>query len=127
MNIYAVCGTAVLACAASVIIKKLNGSGDAIPVVFIVAVSAALTAAAVPVIDFVRSLDASQEYEKYFSIMLKGLGIGFLGNTAAVLCRDSGENGMATTVDTATKVSIVVLCLPVISEVIGIAKTFLTS
>lgn len=47
-------------------------------------------------------------------ILLKALGVAFLTETAASVCRDSGEAGLATWVETAGKLEILLLSFPLI-------------
>ena len=51
----------------------------------------------------------------YFKIALKACVIAYVTQFAAELCRDAGENAVATKVELCGKVSVVVLCVPVIS------------
>jgi stage III sporulation protein AD len=51
-------------------------------------------------------------------ILLKALGVAFLTETAASVCRDSGETGLATWVETAGKLEILLLSFPLIRTVI---------
>ena len=50
-------------------------------------------------------------------ILLKGLGIAILTEAAASVCRDSGEGGLATWVETAGKLEILLLSFPLIRAV----------
>ena len=50
-------------------------------------------------------------------ILLKALGVAFLTEIAASVCRDSGETGLATWVETAGKLEILLLSFPLIRTV----------
>ena len=50
-------------------------------------------------------------------ILMKALGVAFLTETAAAVCRDSGEGGLATWVETAGKLEILLLSFPLIRGV----------
>ena len=50
-------------------------------------------------------------------ILLKGLGVAILTEAAASVCRDSGEGGLATWVETAGKMEILLLSFPLIRAV----------
>ena len=52
-----------------------------------------------------------------WTILLKALGLAFLTETAASVCRDSGEAGLATWVETAGKLEILLLSFPLIRTV----------
>ena len=52
-----------------------------------------------------------------WTILLKALGLAFLTETAASVCRDSGEAGLATWVETAGKLEMLLLSFPLIRTV----------
>ena len=82
------------------------------------------------VLDYVTDLTASTgalEGEGW-SLLLKALGVAFLTETASSVCRDSGETGLATWVETAGKLEILLLSFPLIrtvmdavTEILGMA------
>ena len=58
-------------------------------------------------------------------ILLKALGIAFLTETAASLCRDSGESSLAGWVETAGKLEILLLSFPLIRTVMDTVSVLL--
>lgn len=58
-------------------------------------------------------------------ILLKALGIAFLTETAASICRDSGETTLAGWVETAGKLEILILSFPLIRTVLDTVATLL--
>ena len=52
-----------------------------------------------------------------WSILIKALGVAFLTEVSASVCRDSGESGLATWVETAGKLEILLLSFPLIRAV----------
>jgi stage III sporulation protein AD len=71
------------------------------------------------VIAYVRELSqgAGAPDGETWSILLRALGIAFLTETAASVCRDSGEGGMAGWVELAGKLEILLLSFPLIRTV----------
>ena len=61
----------------------------------------------------------------YFKVALKALGIGYLTNFAANLCRDAGQSSIAATAETVGKCSIFILSLPLIINIIDLATGFI--
>lgn len=57
---------------------------------------------------------------EYINIILKCIGICYLGDFATSLCKDSGENTLAYNAELLCKCSIVVVALPVYSEILNI-------
>lgn len=60
-----------------------------------------------------------------WTILLKALGLAFLTETAASVCRDSGEAGLATWVETAGKLEILLLSFPLIRTVLDTVASLL--
>ena len=60
-----------------------------------------------------------------WSLLLKALGVAFLTETAASVCRDSGESGLAGWVETAGKLEILLLSFPLIQTVLETVKNLL--
>lgn len=74
-----------------------------------------------PAIRQIRTLlSAAGLTEDYTLILFKTLGICFLAQFAADSCRDAGESSLASKVELAGKLAIVVLALPLFEK---IAKT----
>lgn len=60
-----------------------------------------------------------------WSILLRALGIAFLTETAAAICRDSGEGGLAGWVEMAGKLEILLLAFPLIRMVLDTVAALL--
>jgi stage III sporulation protein AD len=71
------------------------------------------------VLDYVQELTSATGAlsEETWPLLLKALGIAFLTETAASLCRDSGEAGLAGWVETAGRLEILLLSFPLIRTV----------
>ena len=79
-----------------------------------------------PVVDYIRELTDSSNISEYFSVILKVLGISFLVQTGADICRDFGEASIASKIEFAGKAVILVIVLPVLKSVIGMGLELLT-
>ena len=79
------------------------------------------------VLDYVQELTSATGAlsEKTWPILLKALGIAFLTETAASLCRDSGEAGLAGWVETAGRLEILLLSFPLIRTVLDAVTALL--
>ena len=71
-------------------------------------------AAATPLIEYINNL-AKPYTGGYLSLMLKAVGISLVTSTSADICRDSGENAIASKVDILGKCEILALSLPLIT------------
>ena len=76
----------------------------------------------VPVIGYISELTGSSavpdEISDYFGIILRVLGISFIVQIGADICRDLGEDSIASKVEFAGKAAILVIILPVLQSVI---------
>lgn len=57
---------------------------------------------------------------EYFEILLKALGICYITQLACDICRDSGENAIATQLELAGKISLMILAMPLFKVLIQI-------
>ncbi len=58
----------------------------------------------------------------YWELLLKSLGICLLVQTAAELCRDAGVNALAAKVELAGKVTVLLLCLPLLRQLLELVS-----
>lgn len=59
---------------------------------------------------------------EYLEILLKSLGICFLTQLAADICRDSGEGTLATQAETAGKTALLLIALPLFEKAAELAQ-----
>lgn len=115
---------------ACVICKILEKDGGDIKTVLVIAVACIITLKVVGEFIKVQSIikelffqaDMSSEY---LTIIFKGLGICYLTQLACDCCRDCKENCLASQLELAGKVSMLVISLPLFRAVIGIIEGLL--
>ncbi|TYQ13365.1 UNVERIFIED_CONTAM: stage III sporulation protein AD [Acetivibrio alkalicellulosi] len=56
----------------------------------------------------------------YFSTLLKIVGIAYIAEFGAELCRDAGEGAIASKVELAGKVIIVVMAIPIVTSLLDV-------
>lgn len=79
-----------------------------------------------PAIDRIRTMmEASGIEGQYIEILLKALGVCFITQIASDSCRDAGESAIASRVELAGKLALVVLALPMFETVVEIALSFM--
>lgn len=73
----------------------------------------------VQVIDIVEELAARADINRfYLSTVLKVIGIAYITEFGAQICRDAGESAVASKVELAGKVLIMILAIPIIAAVL---------
>jgi stage III sporulation protein AD len=68
------------------------------------------------IITFIDEFASKTEYQSFIKLLLKITGIAIITEYAVCICRDSGENSIATKIDFGSKVIIISLSIPVISQ-----------
>lgn len=104
-----------------------NGSRDgavSVRMVAVVLMAVACIGAMTPIIDYVKELTsgmASESMHVSVETLLKVLGVSILTHICATICRDCGEGSIAAYVELGGKVEIILLSLPLIKEIVGVA------
>lgn len=120
------CGIALCALAAILILKGMKSEFSGI-----VALAAAVILFGVAAVEFYPTLKMLKElisgtsFEGYMSTLVKALGITLAVQFSAELCRDAGESAIASKLELVGKAEILLLCLPLINELITLAAGFM--
>lgn len=80
-----------------------------------------------PAFDFVKEIMAKTEVGEYFSVLVKALGVTLGVQFTAELCRDSGESGIASKLELVGKAEILILCLPLIRELVALTADIMNT
>ena len=87
-----------------------------------VLIGGALAVMAEPVIAEILSFSKDhEELGRYAGTVLRAVGIAVLSRLCADICRDCGESTLASGVEIALRLEILVLCIPLVREIIGAA------
>lgn len=126
MNILQICGFALLGVLVVTVLKSVRP--EYATVAGIVAGMLLLVFSMTPLASVLGSVTALAEdtgFSPYSSVILKSMGIGILGQTTADLCRDSGVGTLASKVEFAAKVMILLLCVPILQTLLELIEGFL--
>jgi len=61
----------------------------------------------------------------WLNVVFKICGIAFIGEWGVQLCKDSGEGAIGSKLELATKVTILLLCLPIINQLLQLVEKLL--
>ncbi len=89
--------------------------------VMLVGISLAVCA---PIIDYLDSL-VEPSSKKYITTLLKAVGISLVASTASDICRDCGENSIASKVEMLGKCEILFLSLPLLQDITALIGNIL--
>ncbi|MBE6550037.1 MAG: hypothetical protein E7670_06375 [Ruminococcaceae bacterium] len=121
-----VCALALVCSIGALILKGINSqSVSALRICGVIAVFGTAVAAAGTIFSQTAELVDVSTVGEYAVRMLKALGLAMLSGIGADICRDCGENTVATGVETVGNLAILSLCIPLFSELIGYAHTLL--
>ena len=126
MTVLKLCMVALLVLASSTVIKQWKS--DFLPLVRIgttVLFGTLLIASAQPLLSLINTLAGESGTLKYVETILKGLGIVILTQISADICRDSGEGTLAGHIETVGKLELLLLCIPLIGEILATAERLL--
>ncbi|MBE6621887.1 MAG: hypothetical protein E7630_02930 [Ruminococcaceae bacterium] len=117
------CGVAMIAAAVSLILKKSH-PGQAVLVVaagLLLLLAPLLSPYAAITKELVHLLSGTG-FDAYGALMLKALGIGVTVKLAGDLCRSMGEETLAGGLELAGKLEILLLCLPLMRELLALLR-----
>ena len=123
MDIFAIAGLAVTGAALAVLIKQYKKEYALMLGLCVgVLIFAYVILKALPVINFMHNLmQSSGVSSDYAKILMKSLGVCYLAQLASDSCRDAGETALASKVELAGKISVVLFALPMLQNLATIA------
>lgn len=123
MNVIGIAGLALVSAVIAVMLRRYNQEyAVVVSITAGVIILVQILANIVPAIRQINSLlTATQLPSEYGIILFKTLGVCFLAQFAADSCRDAGESALASKVELAGKLSIVLLALPLFEKIASTA------
>ena len=126
MNVVEICGIAVIGLTAVIVLRGVRAEYAVIAGVL---TGLILLAASVlelsSVIDTIQDMTERTGFSLYSTVILKSLGIGILAQTTADVCRDNGEAALASKVEFAAKIIILLLALLILKALLELIADFL--
>lgn len=124
MNVFAIIGVAVAAAALSVILRQYNKEyGLYISLAASVLIFAAVLSSFSPIVELIKSLsEAAGTDREYVAVLLKALAVCYITQLASDCCKDCGETAVASKIDFAGKIAILLIAVPLFEAILGIVK-----
>lgn len=79
-----------------------------------------------PVVSYLKGLMGNTLSSEYSAILLKALGIGYLTQISSDVCRESGEAPIASGIEMAGKIELIILSFPLIAKIISVSEELLS-
>ena len=126
MNAVTLCAFAIAAaCAVRLLRQFKNDMGTLLAAAAGVGMLIALTAALAPLIEYIGTLSRQAGLESYFPVLLKSLGTALICSATCDVCKDCGEAGIASKVELAGKICILLYSLPIVRGLAEMAAELL--
>ncbi|MBQ8249738.1 MAG: hypothetical protein IJY93_07670 [Clostridia bacterium] len=116
------CGVALCALAAILMLKgQKNDFAGLVSLAAGVILLGAAVVTFLPVFEFVENTMSQTSFSEHMTVLGKALGITLAVQLSAEICRDAGESAIASKLELVGKAEILLLALPLIGELIGLA------
>lgn len=117
------CGAALICAFAGLLLSRWQGEyGALVRLGGVLMILAILLGRMGQGITEVAALLESAAVAPYAQIMLRALGIALLSHLCGALCRECGAAGLSAGVELGGKLMILLLCLPLIEDVLSLAE-----
>ena len=119
MDIFSVAVIAIFAVIFAVILKRTNKEYSLVITIFVCVIIFIFIIDKFSgfILEIESFIDSSFIKMSYITVLLKAVGVTIIGQITSNICKDAGENAIAFSVETATKFSILLISLPIISEI----------
>lgn len=126
MELVRICGIAVLGAAVSVVVGRFDRGVAAVcaAVASVVVTGAVLTQLA-PLLGELEKLLCGVLDQAYTVVPIKAVGIGITTQITSDICRDCGEAGVASKVELAGKVALLMISLPLMRDILELSTSVL--
>lgn len=128
MNIFAIIGAGIAAAAISVVLRQYNKEyglyiGLAVSVIIFLYILGCMN----PVFSLVDNLiEISGTSGEYIGILIKSLAVCYITQLASDCCRDCGETAIASRIDFAGKIALLLIAVPLFEAILGIVKELIS-
>ena len=120
--LFKVCGLAVISAMLIMLLRRWGADHALLlKIAAGVALSGVCFGAVAPVVEYVRELGEGSNLQDSVEFMLRVLAVAIITHICATICRDCGENTLASYVELGGKVEILVLSLPMIKGIIDLS------
>ena len=129
MDIISVCVLGIFAVLGSVAIKKYNGEIAALIIISAITLICFMVLPMLSqIFDSVNDLTSSANINNnYISILIKSLGICYMTQISVDICKENGSGSIASQIEIAGKLIILLLAVPLYGDLIEMIYDFLSA
>ena len=123
MDTVKLCAVGILVTVISVVLQRWNPQFE-LPVKLSSAIlfMGAVLLLAMPLVSYVFGLLEESAASPYATIVMRALGVAVVSETVAGICRESKEASVASYIEMAGRLEILILCLPLMEEILQSVK-----
>ena len=123
MELIKICGMTLCAVSVCLIFRSLNNDYSLfIRILITVGMSIISISVMYPLVKIINELSKGTDIGKYMPTLIKSMGIAMTVQITSDICRDSGEGAIAQRVEMFGKAQILVLSIPMITELLALCK-----
>ncbi len=122
-ELFKIFGVGVICAVVALILRGMSGMfSDTFKICSSLILCGLVIAFASPLVEFLFEISESSQVNTYLTVMLKGLAVAFLTHICADTCRSCGEVSVGGYIELAGKIQLLIISLPLLREVIGVAR-----
>ena len=127
MNIFSIIGIGLASAAIATVLRQYNKEyGLYISLGATVVIMSVILYSLEPVFSFINELtDVSDINTEYISVLIKSLAICYMIGIASDSCKDCGETAIASRIDFAGKIALLLITIPLFEAILDIIKELL--
>lgn len=127
MNIFSIIGIGLASAAIATVLRQYNKEyGLYISLGATVVIMSVILYSLEPVFSFINELtDVSDINTEYISVLIKSLAICYMTSIASDSCKDCGETAIASRIDFAGKIALLLITIPLFEAILDIIKELL--
>ena len=124
MNIAAIVGAGAVAAALAAVLKRSGAEyGLFVSIAASLLILYAVLTSIYPVTELIGELaEAAGAENEYIGVLFKAMAVCFITQIAAESCRDSGEGAIASKIELAGKIAVLLISVPMIRGILGVVK-----
>lgn len=120
MEILSIAGICVLVSVICLLVRQFNRDVAMLCAVFCgIGVLILVLSQLSGIVGFVDEISLGTYAAGYSSVMLKALGIAYISYIGCEVCKSVGESSLSSALELAGKIGIVIICIPVIRQILG--------
>lgn len=127
MDTIKLCAVGILVTVVSVVLQRWNPQFE-LPLKLSSAILfiGLVLSLAVPLVTYVSGLMHETAASSYATLVMRALGVAVLSETVGGICRECKETSVASYIEMAGRLEILILCLPLIEEILEHVKGLLS-